>query len=462
MDVRPRALPPVLRAATWRWTPGTPLPEQRLPTWPPAATRDVALCLGGRGPRALAVAAGVLAGLERRDLLRPLRYLCGTGAGAWAAMLTAYLPHGVDDATFFGRDALPTAGRALRALTPDALDAPLDPRSLLAIATTNLAHAFFAPYALDAHARWLHAVDQAVLAPLGLDARRAQHPIFFGFDDAAIADLLRRNPALDARDVLRMRSDRPFPVVSATLRWPLRVLPQDETHLRFEITPLAAGLPAPVDRSYRRLWLVPERLRAGGSFVEPFALQGRGLPSYERAPVARDAPATDAPARLAVVTTGDQRFQLTDALGACAAFPADADTDTAEAIATTRLPLTLHSLPAADAPAAPPAAAVTLGDGGAVDPCGIIGALLRRAARLLVIVDLPRPPAVDDPVPAVLRPLFARADGRARRRWSRGRRATDARAVFPQPAWAALRDAWSTALRAGQPLIHRASWSVLD
>ncbi len=336
------------------------------PSYPEASTAlvdrtgNTGICLSGGGTRAMAAGIGQLRGLRALGLLDRVRYISAVSGGTW-----------VSGPLLFSRDPEDTLLGPVEepgSLTLKSLDV-LPYGSLGHLATRSLKSRLWTYYhEVDDSRLWIDAVGDQFLTPLGLFDR--SDTAYYALDDAAVADVQRRNPGLGHRFVTP-RPNRPFWIANGCIIGPKSLTPlKRESPVAIEFTPMYSGSPRRMDVTFYDQKGKGSKLTVGGGYVEPFAFGGAAPQSVGQGGVVE-------------LPAPQHRWCLADSIGvSSSAFAGYAELD--------------HLIDALDvlAPQSPlwpmppeKAQPFALGDGGILENYGIIPLILRGVERIVVFVN---------------------------------------------------------------------------
>ncbi|MCB1020095.1 MAG: patatin-like phospholipase family protein [Acidobacteria bacterium] len=348
------------------------------------SSEPTGVAFSGGGNRAMVAAWGQLRALVESGLIDKVDYISAVSGGSWASTAFTYYSDGAsNDEEFLGRTTAPSRIRVaeLERIAPHSLGAAATESFMSRLVEQGLEVAIGR---ITANEVWLRAVGSTFFERFGVyDPSR---PAYISYDEKTVADIVRRNPALQGAAFSTVRNKtgdakRPYLVVNSTLMWP-----NADNMAHFEYTPLAAG-------SKRRLTFYNppgdtsgQSQVVGGGFLETFAFSG-GAPAVW--------PPQDGLVR---VPAPSQPFSLAFASGtSSAAFAAtNASLVGANALLNQYIlqgPPVAQYWPWSDH--SPEAQTFTFGDGGSLENFGVIPLLLRGVKRMVVFVNAERRLSMD-------------------------------------------------------------------
>ena len=240
-----------------------------------ARTTNTGVCFSGGGTRAQCAGMGQLRALHALGLIDKVRYISCVSGGSWlSAPYTYYRAGAASDEQFLGPVTAP------QDITMDRLG-ELDEFCVGATATASLRNELFEllEQGTKADRLWQEAVGRTYFQRFGLHESAGETR--FSLDEASVADIKQRNPALaDARFyAVCTAAPRPYLLVNACQVGPVALSPfTSESLITFQATPLGCGSPFARDVTYQTDVDVKNKTSAvGGGFVESFAF-GSGSP----------------------------------------------------------------------------------------------------------------------------------------------------------------------------------------
>ncbi len=335
----------------------------------------IGVCFSGGGTRSMSATMGQMRALNKLGLLKQMRYISCVSGGSWASTIYTYYASGArGDEDLLGPITPPgeITRRHLRTtLTPSRLAFPATDDLTFSLLEWAAAEPFY-PYTL--HDVWIYGVGQTFLERFGIfnthvAANEPRRLPYFTWDRTIESQIKACNPSLDDHPFHRVRPDRPYLIVNAT------IIPGDDTSpwnlLGFEYGPLAVGRPFLIAREGRCF---------GGGYIEPFAYRSRQPASGPTPGTCADALGSSG---WVEVSGQDRPFALADATGtSSAAFAAaalqDLDSDAID-------PQAFYWAVESEGPYR--GDITTFGDGGLLENYGIISLILRGLPVAIVFIN---------------------------------------------------------------------------
>ena len=232
---------------------------------------SIAIAFGGGGVSAYSNTIGILAALNKLDLIKNVRYIGGVSGGAWASAGFTYDQTGVSDDI-----------RLCDIVAPENFGnvdlSVLNPNCLLTRVGTNweVYGAYLVTQGYSSQDAYMETTYNSFFRTL-----KIQKNVSITYDDTTLKDIRTRNPSLqNVKFYLPTNKDRPFLVINAALIGPnTQAYPPSAFNItNYEFSSLYFG-------SAKKLRVAHKTIEQTGGFVETYAFGGtapsRGLGDKE-------------------------------------------------------------------------------------------------------------------------------------------------------------------------------------
>jgi len=344
---------------------------------------NVGVTFSGGGDRSFLATTGTLAAFHELGLVDNIRYIAGSSGGSWGASVYTFFQHDeVPDSVMLGPVVFPSN------ITLDGLEVmagdcvrryPNSSYPTEAVGTT--------------YDDWLAAVQAIYLTPSGVG-----RGVAFSYDKATVADIRRRNPALQDSEFLLPRGNfnesspgidkRPYMIIQGTMNGPRAEMPWNDENRNYsmlEWTPLTAGVAYSHQVAYHGLNTSYYALKTIGGFVEPFAFGGKRGP-VEGLPVGASSGTLSVPADSDATIYCDVAM----ATGTSSWAPGCFYASTSDLVTQSFAGKLDYWAPSAPSPEGE-FAEVAVGDGGGVSNTDLISLLQRNVTSIIAFVNTNTP-----------------------------------------------------------------------
>lgn len=344
---------------------------------PPANGMLTGLCFSGGGSRAYTAAQGQLRGLNALGLLSQFDYISSVSGGSWASSVAAFSTN-ADITTVLGPALNPAD------ITMSNLQAPFAQNDMGQAVSYDVSPTFSSTLLEDTfqgHTFWIQSVGTFILGKFGLYSGSASNPYYITLNSTIESDITSANPSLANAQFLLPRStgsdyaaststNYPFVIINTCISGTANEGPFTNTNVPFEVTPLYAGTPIPVQASNAQFSGL-----VGGAYVQPFAF---GTDS-----IIQTANGSQQQGQQQQVDVPASGFTLADAVGSSSVAYSSLVSAIGDAFSPTWLYNVDESLPSGDS--------YVFSDGYSVDNNGLLSLLRRRVQRVVVFINTDTP-----------------------------------------------------------------------